>query len=168
MRRHRDGFTLIELAIVLLIIAISVTIVFPRSGAGLVQRTRLQSSVNRIASFAEYAHQRAACARLTHLLQLDVENGIYWVTGQTSDGQASQVSNTLSLRGRLPEGVHFVGVELRGLDTCSQDVVAIRFSPQGWADPAVIHLVSSTGETMSVMIDELSSQVETYESKEMN
>ena len=50
----------------------------------------------------------------------------------------------------------------------SDDIVTIRFSPQGWADPAAIQLIGSTGETMSVIIDELSGQVQTCKLEEMN
>jgi len=168
MRRCLKGFTLIELAVVLVILAISVTVLFPKFGTSRFQQIRFRSSANRIASVAEYAHQRAACARLIHLLYLDTEKGAYWVTSQTSDGQVVPITDTFSSKSRLPEGVQFAGVELRGMDTSSQDVVAIRFSPQGWADPATVHLICSTGETMSVIIDELSGQVETCESEEMN
>ena len=168
MRRRRNGFTLIELAVVLLIIAIAVTIVFPRLGSGIVERARLRSSANRIASVAEYAHQRAACARLTHVLHLDTAKGTYWITGQTTDGQTASITDDFGLKGRLPEGVQFAGVELQDMDANSDDIVTIRFSPQGWADPATVQLISSTGETMSVIIDELSGQVQTCKLEEMN
>jgi len=168
MRRCLKGFTLIELAVVLVILAISVTVLFPKFGTSRFQQVRFRSSVNRIASVAEYAHHRAACTQLVHLLHLDTERGTYWVTSQTTDGKVMPITDALSLKGRLPEGVQFAGVELRDMDTSSQDVVAIRFNPQGWADPAIIHLICSTGETLSVIIDELSGQVEICESEEMN
>jgi len=168
MRRYPNGFTLIELAVVLLIIAISVTVAFPRFGSGMVDRARLRSSASRIASVAEYAHQRAACARLTHLLHLDIANGTYWVTGQTSDGQRAPITDNLGLKGQLAESVRFAGIELQDMDADSDDIVTIRFSPQGWADPAAIQLTGSAGETMSVIIDELSGQVQTCKLEETN
>jgi len=168
MPRRGNGFTLIELAVVLLIIAIAVTLVFPRFGSGIVERARLRSSANRIASVAEYAHQRAACARLTHLLHLDTANGTYWITGQTTDGQTASITDDFGLKGRLGESVRFAGVELRDMDANSDDILTIRFSPQGWADPATVQLISSTGETLSVIIDELSGQVQTCRLEEMN
>ena len=163
MRWYRNGVTLIELAIVLLIIAVLVTVVFPKFHTGLLDGARFRSSVNRIASVAEYAHQRAACAQLTHSLHLDVEKGTYWVTSETSDGQTVLVADGISLKGRLPEGVRFGGVEFPGINSFSQDAVTIKFSPQGWAEPAKIYVVSSQGETMSIVIDELSGHVETCE-----
>jgi prepilin-type N-terminal cleavage/methylation domain-containing protein len=168
MRRHPNGFTLIELAIVLLIIAITVTVVFPKLGNGFLQQAQLRGSVNRLASFAEYAYQHAAITRLTHLLYLDTEMGTYWVTSQASDDQAVPVTDTFNLKGRLPENVRFLSVELQGMGSCSKDIVTIRFSPLGWADPAKIHLICSTGETMAVIINELSGRVDTRVSEEMN
>ena len=160
MRRYRSGFTLIELAVVLLIIAISVTVVFPKLDGGLLKRVRFRSSAKRLASVAEYAHQRAAYTQLTHLLHLDTEKGTYWVTAETADGRAATTIDGLGLKGRLPEGVQFASVEIPGMKTSSQDVVTVEFSPQGWADPATIHVVSSSGQAISIAIDELSGCVE--------
>jgi len=168
MRRRPNAFTLIELTIVLLIIGISVAIVFPKLAAGFVQRTQLRSSVNRLAAIAEYAHQQAACTRRTHVLCLDPEKGAYWVASQTSDEQVVPTVDASSLKGRLPEAVQLVRVNLRGEDTGSQGVVAIRFSPQGWADRATIDLTCSTGETMRLVIDELSAHIETYDLEGIN
>ena len=168
MRRRPNAFTLIELTIVLLIISISAAIVFPKLTAGLVQRAQLRSSVNRIAAFAEYAHQQAACTRQTHVLCLNLEKRTYWVACQPSDEQIVPAVDTSSLKGHLPEEVELAGVSLRGEDTGSQDVVAIRFSPQGWADPAIIDLTCSTGETMRLVIDEFSAEIETYDPEGIN
>lgn len=168
MRRGSDAFTLIELAVVLLVIAVSITIVFPKLNVDWIQRARLRGTANRIASIAEYAHQLAACARLTHLLNIDAVQRTYWITSQTSEGKEMPITDNLDLKGRLPEGVQFVEVELRDIDSISQDVITIRFSPQGWADPAIVRLTCPTGDTMSVVIDELSGQVATCELGEMN
>ena len=163
MQRDRNAFTLIELTIVLLIICISTAIVFPKLAGGLVQRAQLRSSVNRIAAVAEYAHHQAACTQLTQVLCLDLENGKYWVACQPSDEQLVPTINNSSLKGRFPEEVVLAGVKLSGEDTVLKGVVAIQFSPQGWSDPAIIDLTCSTGETMRLVIDELSAQILTYD-----
>jgi prepilin-type N-terminal cleavage/methylation domain-containing protein len=163
MQWRRDGFTLIELAVVLLIIAACVTVVFPKFSVGFLDRQRLRSSVSRIASIAEYAHQRAVCTHVTHLLHFDIEKGEYWVTAQTSDGKVTPIPDGLNLKGRLPEGAQFSGIEFRGTRADLEDVITIEFSPQGWIEPVTVYIASSKGGKMSVVINEMLGNVETFE-----
>ena len=163
MQWRRDGFTLIELAVVLLIIAACVTVVFPKFSVGFLDRQRLRSNVSRIASIAEYAHQRAVCTHVTHLLHFDIEKGKYWVTAQTSDGKVMPIADGLNLMGRLPEGVQFSGIEFQDMRTDSKDVVTIEFSPQGWIEPVTVYVASSEGRKMSIVMNEMLGYVETLE-----
>ena len=163
MRWRRDGFTLIELAVVLLIIAACVTVVFPKFSVGFLDQQRFRNSVSRIASVAEYAHQRAVCTQLTHLLHFDIEKGKYWVTAQTSDGKVVPIADGLNLMGRLPEGVQFSGIEFQDMRTDSKNIVTIEFSPQGWIEPVTIYVDSSEGRKMSIVMNEMLGYVETLE-----
>ena len=162
MQWRQDGFTLIELAVILLIVAACVTVVFPKFSVGFLDQQRLRSSVSRIASVAEYAHQRAVCTHLTHLLHFNIEEGRYWVTAQTSDGKVMPIADGLNLTGRLPERVYFSGIEFRDTRTDSKDVVTIEFSPQGWIEPVTVYVASSEGREMSIVMNEMSGKVETF------
>ena len=102
MQCRQDGFTLVELAVIFLIIAAFVTVVFPKFSNGLFEKQRLKSSVNKIASIAEYAHQRAVSTHFTHLLHFNIEQGTYWVTAHTPDGRPVPMTDGLNLKGRLP------------------------------------------------------------------
>jgi len=163
MQRRQDGFTLIELVVVLLIVAACVTIVFPRFSVGFLDQQRLRSSVSRIASVAEYAHQRAVCTHVTHLLHFDIEKGRYWVTAQTSDGKVVPIADGINLMGRLPEGVQFSGIEFQDMRTDSKNIVTIEFSPQGWIEPVTVYVASSEGRKMSIVMNEMLGYVETLE-----
>ena len=163
MRWRQDGFTLIELVVVLLIVAACVTIVFPKFSVGFLDQQRLRSSVSRIASVAEYAHQRAICTHVTHLLHFNIKEGRYWVTAQTSDGKVVPIADGLNLMGQLPEGVQFSGIEFQDMRTDSKNIVTIEFSPQGWIEPVTIYVASSEGRKMSIVMNEMLGYVETLE-----
>lgn len=163
MRWHQDGFTLVELVVILLIVAACVTVVFPKFSVGFLDQQRLRSSVSKIASVAEYAHQRAVCTHVTHLLHFNIEKGKYWVTAQTSDGKVMPIADGLKLMGQLPEGVQFSGIEFQDMRTDLKDVVTIEFSPQGWIEPVTVYVVSLKGGKMSVVMNEMLGNVETLE-----
>ncbi len=162
MKKCYNAFTLIELTMVLLIIALAMTIVFPKFSMGTTPHSQLRASANRIAGIMEYAQQQAACTHLMHILNIDRQKGTYWITNQNSGGTNIPAVTSLKLNGRLPEGITFANVKLQGININLQDTAGIRFSPQGWADPAEILVTCTTGETIDIIIDEFSGQIEIY------
>lgn len=163
MQWRQGGFTLVELAVIILIIAACVTVVFPKFSNVLLDQQRLKSSVSKIASIAEYARQRAVSTHLTHQLHFNIEQGTYWVTAHTPDGRLMPMTDGLNLKGRLPEDIRFSGIDFPDIRTDSGDVVAIEFSPQGWIEPATVYVASSQGRKMSVVMHEMLGYVETLE-----
>ena len=163
MHWRRCGFTLVELVVVLLIIAACVTVVFPKLSNGLLEQQQLRNSVSKIASIAEYAHQRAISTHLMHRLNIDIERGAYEVTAHTTDGKIVPIGDGLSLAGRLPEDIYFSGVEFPDKRICSEEVVSIEFNPQGWVEPAIIYVESLEGRKMGIVMHEMLGTVETLE-----
>jgi Tfp pilus assembly protein FimT len=163
MQWRKGGFTLVELAVIILIIAACVTVVFPKFSNGLLDQQRLRSNVSKIAGIAEYARQRAVSTCLTHTLHFNIEQGTYWVTAHTLDGKLMPMSDGLNLKGRLPEDIRFSGIDFPDIRTDLEDVVAIEFSPQGWIEPATVYVASSKGRKMSIVMHEMLGYVETLE-----
>jgi len=163
MQCRQDGFTLVELAVILLIITVCVTVVFPKFSNALFEQQRLKSSVNKIASIAEYARQRAVSTHFTHQLHFNIGQGTYWVTAFEPDGKLIPMADGLSLKGRLPEDIRFSGIEFPDIRSDLGEVVTIEFSPQGWIEPATVYVDSSKGKKMSIVMHEFLGYVETFE-----
>lgn len=162
-RRLADGaFTLVELCLVLLILGVAAALVVPRIQGGALERRRLRSASSRIASMASYARACAASKRRMHLFHVDVEEGTYWVT-TGAGGVATRGDMDPRWRGRLPEGVRFLDAQTPADVRGEKGVVTLRFSPQGWADPAAIYLTAGDGETNTVLIRGFLRRVETYD-----
>lgn len=165
--RHREaGLTLIELAVVVLIMGLVVAVVFPTLSSGVLGRTRFSSSVGRIASVITYARNQAACKRLVYLFHIDIDHGEYWVTaGESTDDSGEKKPALADLCGRLPDGVRFQDVEVAGSVPADHGVVVLRFRPEGWADPATIRMAGPGGVARSVVITAPCGLVETSESR---
>jgi Tfp pilus assembly protein FimT len=163
MQQRQDGFTLVELVVIIVIIASCVTIVFPKFSHSLLDQERLRSSVNKIASIAEYSHQRAVSTHFTHLLHFNIEQGTYWVTAHTQDGKMMPVTDSFNLKGKLPDDIQFSGVEFRDMRRDLEEIVTIEFSPQGWIEPVTVYLASSQGRKMSIIMHEMLGYIETLE-----
>ncbi len=168
MRKFSKAFTLIELTVVIFIISLSLAIALPKITRASDPQFLLRVSTNKIANVLEYAYQQAASKRLTYFLNINSINGTYWISRQNKYDLEAAVNEQLKLDGVLPKGVHFLSIKLFDENIISQDTIAIRLSPDGYADPVEIVLTCSSGEAMSIAIDEYSGQVRTNTLEVMN
>ena len=148
-RGEVSGFTLIELALVLLIISLTAAIVFPRLPS--LTRPRLQSSSRRLAALITYLHEEAALRGRVYRLTLDLDRGVYEVAVRPAADPTSIDQDFVHewdpyARGAgLPEEVSF-----RSLTTPTGEESHGRhdlyFRPQGSSLPATIVMGSGDGD----------------------
>ena len=153
MRKLR-GFTLIELAVVIVVLGLAAVTVLPRLGGAGFERAQLRASASKLATVAAYARDQAACTRLVHVLGIDLNYGTYWV--KPTNGRAA-------IQGKLPEGVRFTDVQVPG--GAMGGVAELRFSPDGRADAAAIHLAGDRGCEATVLVAAMQGRTETHEGR---
>ena len=107
---NSKGYTLAELAIVVLIIGMLMMISLPRY-EGLLGQTRLSGSARRFVSAVKYTWGQAGLSGSDLYLQCDLDKGHYWVAVPVKvSGQeyTLEESNTvLGKRARLSQGIDF-------------------------------------------------------------
>jgi type II secretion system protein H len=160
MQRPSRAFTLIELMVVIVILAFAASVIYPRLSGGLAERERLRASVNQLAAIASYGRDEAAATQRPLVLTLDMDRGAY------SLGEASQeaAGDGAGVHAVLAEGVTFRSIRLTGRPDQPGKLVRLRFTPEGWADPAVIQLAGANGAVNSIVITAPAGQVKTYSS----
>ena len=135
------GYTLIELAVVILVLGIVLTVAAPRLTPFLME-TRLDSSARQLATFCRYTHAQAVLTRTYLMLHIDIDAGEYWVTAMIADagtgltrgnGETQEIEITTDLlrRRRLTETVSFQDVELSELGYVDSGIVVLDFTPVG-------------------------------------
>jgi general secretion pathway protein H len=155
-RTGSPGFTLLELAVVLLILGIAVSFLAPRLRDP--ETVALQSAANRIATTARYLYDEAAYQRLPMRLNLDLDHQTYFVTvlgGDPDDPEFVPVASSLAKPTLLPDAVAFRDVVLPTVGTVTEGLVFAQFSPEGWADPLVVHLRGRSGGEATMAIEPL-------------
>jgi prepilin-type N-terminal cleavage/methylation domain-containing protein len=158
------GFTLIELSIVILIIAIVARIAIPRlrslTGAELTATTR------RLANTTRYLYEEAALRGTVLTLYLDLDRQEYWVAHVDDDtGDVVEDTDVLGRRVRLPPDVRIANVTVPGIGKFEEGVVPTRFYPEGYADRSVIALADEEGHSYTLRIDPIRGRAEISEGR---
>ena len=155
----KGGFTIVEVTVVVVIIAILATMIVPRlSGrAGAVQ---LRASAQRLFVAAQYARDFSATHRCDCRLVIDSAQGRYGLVRQTDPqhqpGQFTALHGVGKMES-LGQGVRFahVRIEPPALDDGSYGDPAqdncITFRPMGWADAAVVQITDGR-RTYSMLV----------------
>ncbi len=163
MAQGRRGFTLIELAVVLALLGLAAVVALPRLDDVALRRANVASAANKLAACANHARSRAVATARPHVLALDLGAGDCWVAAAPADRDDVPQRSEAALRFRLPEGVAFARVLVLDARPVERGVAAVRFSPEGWADRAVIHLSGAGEREAAVVIRPLTGAAETYD-----
>jgi general secretion pathway protein H len=155
-RHLPHGFTLLELSIVLLILAIAASFVIPRLRNA--DSAALTSSAARLATTARYLYEEAAFRRRPMRLNLDLDKHTYWVTVLKDDPDDPEFvpdDSALARPTALPASVAFVDVVLPALGVVREGLVFAQFFPEGYADPLVVHLTNNRHEFATLALEPL-------------
>jgi prepilin-type N-terminal cleavage/methylation domain-containing protein len=160
MTEKRPAFTLLELAVVLLIIGLVLAVAMPHFGA--FQGAELRSEARRLAARSHYLYEEAGAQKVLLCLNLDLNHSTYFVTRldpfaaepsfRPERGPAGGVAT-------MPADVRLRDVWVEGGGLFRDGIVKCQFYPGGIADAAVIHLFDRNGDVITVGIDPFSGAV---------
>ena len=143
MRPRHRAFTLIELVLVMLVIAVVVAIVAP-SFHGANRGRRTGDTASQIVSLALYARSQAITQGKTYRLNLDPDAGRYELS--VRDYDMFETLNNWSYR--TPDGVR-IACDVQS----QQDGLYIEFRPTGRTDPATIRVTDDDGMVVEVVCE---------------
>jgi general secretion pathway protein H len=158
------GFTLLELAVVLFIVGVLITVALPQLGD--LSGARLESSARRLTALVRYLNGEAAFRGRVCRLHYDLDQRSYWVT-VLSPGQGTAEfvadSSPLARPVQLPPTVAFADVQVPSVGRVTRGQVYTHFYPQGYTDPTVIRLRDQQARILTVMIPSLTGEARVYE-----
>lgn len=160
-----QGFTFIELLVVLVILSVCTTLVFPKMDRLLVWEAEPWKSGRQLIRAATHAHECAIATESMVCLYVDVPAGKYWVSGLGDGSMGDSHGVYQSLKGKFAESVCVSHVEMPGEEPVLDDTLCIRFSPDGWSEPVRIVLSRPDEANVAVVIGECFGDIELVSSR---
>ena len=134
---RKDGFTLLELILVLFLMGLTAGIVLPFVVSTL-DRVKLQSEARQISSALQFARSEAITKKTLFTFNADIDNNQYWLANpkEKEVTQTKTLDETVKIK-------NYQGTE----ETVSDGTFIINFYPRGNSSAGTIHLQSSIAES---------------------
>jgi len=177
MWRRKEGFTFLELAVVITIMGIMTAITLPRFSSTFSKAT-LGGTARGLAGTMAYVRSAAAKDGRSYFLNIDLDNHEYWITYFNEEADLSQIEyeeldildeeiytelrDAFVARTKLQKKIEFAQVVLGDGEKISDGVVQIEFRPDGTADETVIHLMNPKERFYTVYLEHYNGQARAY------
>lgn len=155
--RSLNGFTLIELAVVIILIGVVFIIIMPRT-AGLFSGRKLMGFSRELAGSLDYARSRAVIDDQVYNFHIDREKQEYWFIPKEDDDRSSGYSRYYGndevpppRKRKVPEGMSITRIKLK---TPAKDRYkpVIRFYPRGNSNGAEVFLETDQGDKTVIKV----------------
>jgi type II secretion system protein H len=157
----KKGFTLIELAVVVAILGVMITLIAPVLGE--LGEANLKRSARHLTGMIRFLHEESQAKKREYRLRFDIQDGRYWAEAlnRTSDtsGEFQKATSVIAGEGSLAGQTTFRDVQAGS----HPDEPYILFTPDGWVEHTIIHLRDGSGRDFSLLVKPLTGNTELRE-----
>ncbi|MDD2736574.1 MAG: type II secretion system protein [Desulfuromonadaceae bacterium] len=157
----RAGFTLIEIAVVMVIISMVMLLVLPRLPSS--DQENLKISARTLASTLRYIQERAATSQTGYYLMLSPGTDVIKIYENGADGSAKDPADPLLQKAPVKEGIVVADVRIPRLGKIKDGQLRVDIGVAGVRDFITIHLRSADGLFWTVMAFPSGGKVKAFE-----
>jgi len=155
-----DGFTLIELIVVISLISIILFVSVPRF-----YNETLPDNTKKVSRWimmtSQSLKEKAFCDQKLYIMHVDMQSKRLWVTDESMSEEEVLKSGQKGFM--FPDDVELIGVEFPGNNKIISGRADICFYTDGHSDMAVIHVEDDDNNRLSFFIEPFLSKVKLYE-----
>lgn len=160
MARTNRGFTLVEIMIVVIIVAVMFAVALP-SLRGVNDNNRLRASVRELTNLMKYARTEAVFSGRTTEVFLDTEHHEFWLDLRRPVERGSEKKKgSMERRRGLEKKVAFDAINAVEQNILKKGIIAVDFYPDGTASPTLISLKNDRETRYTVEVIRSTGQIE--------
>jgi len=152
--RRREGFTILEIIIVLFLLTGLLTILIPRIGIGETLASNGRKWVSAFRTFQDMAVSAQKPVRL----HIDLERGQYWPMILQDGEERLPFNEAWQVPINLPESIHITDIQI-GQKKNSAGRAAVLFYPNGMIDPVVMHLIDDNNNLIGIQVEPVTATI---------
>lgn len=153
-QRFYDGFTLIELSVVLFLIGLLFFTAMPKLGNFLFQ-TDMRSVARSLKATVHFLRSKSIVTNKNTALHCDLDNGVYWGTlgPPYTEPEPRKNGPPLVPPRRLPEGIRFLDASNINSPKKTLGLLSSTFNSKGVVEETVLHLSDRDGRILTIIIN---------------
>jgi general secretion pathway protein H len=152
-RKDHHGFTLIELAVVIVVLGVMLSLVIPRLGE--LGGANLKRSARHLTGMIRFLRDESQAKKAVYRLRFDIQGGHYWAEVLTTLSDQAQefkrVHTEIASEGSLSGQTSFFDVRAGS----HPDDPYLQFTPDGWVEKAFLYLKDGDGKTFTLIVNPL-------------
>ncbi len=158
---HSNGFTLVELLIVIVVLGLMLALTIPKLGE--LGEANLKRSARHLTGMVRFLRDDSQAKKFVYRIKFDIQNGHYWAEKLTE-------TSDKTVEFKKYETV-MVGEESLSGQTTFRDVQVashpddptILFMPDGWVEHALIHLRDGDNKDFTLIVNSLTGNTDLRE-----
>ncbi len=158
---YSKGFTLIELAVVIVVLGVMIALVIPTLGE--LTGANLKRSARHLTGMVRFLRDEAQAKKTVYRLRFDIQGGHYWAEALTvtteETAEFKRLQSAISTESSLSGQTTFKDVKAGS----HPDDPYILFTPDGWVEKAFIHLRDGDGKEFTLIVKPLTGDTELRE-----
>ncbi len=158
--RSSEGFTLLEILVVLFLLAGVVVVVLPR----IIFSESLDSTGRKFIGALHTLQGLAATGQKPIKLYLDIDRGTYWAKVIDGKEEKPPLDANWKATRTLPDSIRFTEVAI-GQDKREFGLGEISFFPNGRIDPVTVHFKDQSNNLLALSVDSLTGAIRTSDER---
>ncbi len=155
------GFTLVELAVVIVVLGIMLSLVIPRLGE--LGDANLKRSARHLTGMIRFLRDEAQARKNVYRLEFDINGGNYWAGVMTRTSEQTvefrRLQSAIAGEGSLSGQTTFHDVKVGS----HPDDPFIQFTPDGWVEKSFIYLKDGNDKVFTLTVNPLTGGTELRE-----
>ncbi len=157
---NQAGFTLIELALVVLLLGLMASLGLPLISG--FEPNRLDSTARRLAGTVKYLYNEAAMTGMEHRLTFEMDDNSYRAEQVNRSGELEPLLG-VGAKKKLKDGVQFASIYQPQRGEQKEGEMTTALLPGGWMEETIIHLQDEKEHKLTLRLVPLTGLTEIYE-----